>query len=55
MIPPTFTDEEIIRTVDNDPRATPMERDLADRLNKALEKLADWKKWYGGGTPRGSV
>ena len=32
-----LTDAELIRAVDNDPRATPRERELAERLDAALE------------------
>jgi hypothetical protein len=33
-----LTDEELVRAVDNDPEATPRERELVERLQKFLEK-----------------
>ena len=33
-----FTNEELILKVDNDPKATEMERELADRLQKFLDR-----------------
>lgn len=37
MLDSNLTDAELVRSVDNDPNATPRERELADRLNKFLE------------------
>jgi hypothetical protein len=33
-----YTDEELIRMVDNKPDATELERELAERLNKTLQE-----------------
>jgi hypothetical protein len=33
-----LTDAELIRAVDNDPEATPRERELAERLQKHLDQ-----------------
>ena len=33
-----YTDQELILQVDNDPNATPRERDLATRLDEALQE-----------------
>ena len=35
-----LTDREMILAVDNDPKATPRERDLADRLMEAMVREA---------------
>ena len=37
----TYTDEELVRSVDNDPTATPRERELAERLNATLTERND--------------
>ncbi len=34
----SLTDAELVHAVDNDPDATPRERELAERLNKFLEE-----------------
>ena len=38
-----LSDEELIRAVDNDSNATPRERELANRLNAALQREDAWK------------
>ena len=42
-----LTDDELIRAVDNDPAATQRERELANRLDAALQILQAWRKAYG--------
>ena len=36
-----LTDEELIRAVDNDPNATPRERELANRLDALCAEESD--------------
>ena len=45
-----LTDEELIRAIDNDPDATPRERELTKRLWNAIQ---EGKGWYGMGKPNG--
>jgi hypothetical protein len=40
-----LTDEELIRAVDNDPEATPREREMADRLQKHVAQEEDRGKF----------
>jgi hypothetical protein len=38
-----LSDAELVHAVDNDPVATPRERELANRLDAAMQLLQVWK------------
>lgn len=40
----TYTDAELVHHTDNLPSPTPLERELADRLDAALTEIATLKK-----------